>query len=171
MHCIVIFGPEICTLILHYRRRIRQQQQQLRNNPLLGSKNPYLVAKEKEYTSTRGAKHRSYGDYACIWDSQYPMTLQAGSRDRDGGMYPPPPIGYRPAMTSEPLRYSESGTDYDMRGPRVEHIYESPKFVRNNSMHSNSGDLPMYFEIDPTGPRPPRNSAANSQLRGQNRSP
>ena len=77
------------------------------------------------------------------------MTLQAGSRDRDVGIYPPPPVGYRPAMTSEPSRDSETGPDYDQRGPRVEHIYESPKFVRNNSVHSNSGDLPMYFEIDP----------------------
>ena len=126
-----------------------------------------MLAKEKEYVSTRG-KHRSYGDYACIWDSQYPMTLQAGSRGRDGGIYPPPPLGYRPAMASDSSRYSESGPDYDQRGPRVEHIYESPKFVRNSSEHSNSGDLPMYFEIDPTGP-PPRNSPVNGQGRLQNR--
>ena len=126
-----------------------------------------MLAKEKEYASTRG-KHRSYGDYACIWDSQYPMTLQAGSRGGDTGIYPPPSVGYRPDITSDSSRYSESGFDYDHRGSRVEHIYESPKFVRNNSEHSNSGDLPMYFEIDPTGP-PPRNSATSSQSRIQNR--
>ncbi len=157
------------------RRRIRQQEQ-LRGNPLLGAKNPYLLAKEKDYATApggapRGGKHRGYGEYACIWDSQYPMRLQAGAHGTGEGIYPsPPPMGgYRPSFSPEQSRYSDSGggggggADY---GQRVEHIYESPKFVRNNSVNSHgSGDLPVYFEVDPPELPPQNPPSVHGQCR------
>ncbi len=131
------------------------QQMPLKENPLLASsRNPYSMSKEKEYATSLGmppgGKPRSYGDYSCIWDAQYPMTLQAS---HDDSLYTSSGR-YRDTMESTPDTGYSSNIPYaDHYDHRVEHIYESPKFTRSSmdsdATLSNTGPAvptPMYFD-------------------------
>lgn len=103
----------------------------------------------KEYASTVGlrnniSKHRSFsGEYASIWESQYPMTLHHHQTLHEDTFATPmsgiPDSNHFSTHTGLPPQLP----------PRVEHIYESPKFDRCESSSRSVSDLPLYFELDP----------------------
>ena len=103
----------------------------------------------KEYASTLGtrnsnSKHRSFGgEYASIWESQYPMTIQSLSPGEEE-TFATPTSGMPDAHG-----FSTNSAMPPQLPPRVEHIYESPKFDRSESSSRSVTDLPVYFELDP----------------------
>lgn len=146
--------------------RHRAERENVRPNGLLvdiNYKDQYssgtLLDKEKAYASTltmRQAKPRSFsGEYASIWETQYPGSPT--SLPPEGApQYPPVDGGY--GGVTEPTLIVGGGYGVDgnvpvvgyRSHPRVEHIYESPKFERSDTSQIHvCSDLPVYYELDP----------------------